>query len=49
MNRPRTIRGYTFTRTDDADIVRLKLDRPHLASVAADGAMWTLADRRFRP
>ncbi len=38
----RTIRGYNFTRTDDAAIVRLKLDRPHLASVGADGAVWTL-------
>ena len=38
----RTIRGYTFTHTDDADIVRLKLDRPHLSSVSADGAVWTL-------
>jgi tetratricopeptide (TPR) repeat protein len=39
----RTIRSYNLIRTDDADIVRLKLDRPHLATVAADGAMWTLA------
>jgi tetratricopeptide (TPR) repeat protein len=38
----RTIRGYNFTRTDDADIVRLKLDRPRLATICADGAMWTL-------
>jgi len=38
----RTIRGYNFTRTDGADIVRLKLDRPRLTSVAADGAMWTI-------
>ena len=47
----RTIRGYTLTRADDADIVRLKLDRPHLASVAADGAMWTLqiADSVLEP
>ena len=38
----RTIRGYDFTHTADADVVRLKLDRPHLASVAADGATWTV-------
>jgi hypothetical protein len=38
----RTIRSYTLTHTDDADIVRLKLDRPHLSSVSADGAVWTL-------
>ena len=38
----RTIRSYTFTHTDNADIVRLKLDRPHLSSVSADGAVWTL-------
>ena len=38
----RTIRSYTFTHTEDADIVRLKLDRPHLSSVSADGAVWTL-------
>jgi tetratricopeptide (TPR) repeat protein len=38
----RTIRGYDFTQTDGADIVRLKLDRPHLSSVAADGAVWTV-------
>jgi tetratricopeptide (TPR) repeat protein len=38
----RTIRSYSFTRMDDADVVRLKFDRPHLASIAADGAMWTV-------
>jgi len=38
----RTIRSYDFSRSDDADIVRLKLDRPHLSSVAADGPVWTL-------
>jgi tetratricopeptide (TPR) repeat protein len=38
----RTVRGYEFTRTADADIVRLKLDRPHLTSVAADGPVWTV-------
>ena len=39
----RTIRGYDFTHTADADIVRLKLDRPHLSSVATDGPVWTVA------
>jgi len=38
----RTIRGYEFTQSDGADIVRLQLDRPHLSSVASDGAMWTV-------
>jgi tetratricopeptide (TPR) repeat protein len=38
----RTIRGYDFTHTADADIVRLKLDRPHLSSVAVDGLLWTV-------
>jgi hypothetical protein len=47
----RTIRSYNLTRTDDADIVRLKLDRPHLATIAADAAMWTLqiADSVLEP
>ena len=38
----RTIRSYEFSQSGDADIVRLKLDRPRLSSVAADGAVWTL-------
>jgi len=38
----RTIRGYDFSRSDGADIVRLKLDRPHLSSVANDGPIWTV-------
>jgi len=38
----RTIRGADFTRTADADIVRLRLDRPHLSSAATDGPVWTL-------
>ena len=38
----RTIRSYEFSQSGDADIVRLKLDRPRLSSVAADGAAWTL-------
>jgi len=36
----RTIRGADFTRTPDADIVRIKLDRPHLSSVANEGSAW---------
>ncbi len=38
----KTIRGYDLTRTADADVLRIKLDRPHLSSVAADGAVWTV-------
>jgi tetratricopeptide (TPR) repeat protein len=38
----RTIRGAEFTHTPDADIVRIKLDRPHLASVDIDGPTWTV-------
>ena len=37
-----TIRSAELTRAPDADIVRIKLDRPHLASVGADGPAWTL-------
>ena len=37
-----TIRSYKFSRSGDADVVRLKLDRPHLASVAAEGPVWTV-------
>jgi tetratricopeptide (TPR) repeat protein len=38
----RTIRGAEFTRAPDADIVRIKLDHPHLASVDIDGPTWTV-------
>jgi len=38
----RTIRGYEFTHSGDADVVRLKLDRPRLSSVAAEGPVWTV-------
>ena len=38
----RTIRGFEFSRSGDADVVRLKLDRPHLSSVAAEGPVWTV-------
>jgi tetratricopeptide (TPR) repeat protein len=37
-----TIRSAELTRAPDADIVRIKLDRPRLASVGADGPAWTL-------
>ncbi len=38
----RTIRGTDLTRAPDADIVRIKLDRPHLSSVAIEGPLWTV-------
>ncbi|HMG78729.1 MAG TPA: tetratricopeptide repeat protein [Xanthobacteraceae bacterium] len=38
----RTIRGAEFTHAPDADIVRIKLDHPRLASVDIDGPTWTV-------
>ena len=38
----RVVRGFKFSHSGDADVVRLKLDRPHLASAAADGPVWTV-------
>jgi tetratricopeptide (TPR) repeat protein len=38
----RTIRSYDFSHSGAADVVRLKLDRPRLSSVAADGDVWTI-------
>src|SRR5580693_2393570 len=38
----RTIRGAELTHAPDADILRIKLDRPHLASVDIDGPTWTV-------
>ena len=38
----RTIRGAEFTHTPDADIVRIKLDHPHLSTVDIDGPTWTV-------
>jgi len=38
----RTIRGSELIRTPEAEIVRIRLDRPHLASVATDGTAWTV-------
>ncbi len=37
-----TIRSAELTRAPDADIVRIKLDRPHLSSVTAEGPAWTV-------
>ncbi len=39
----RTIRSAEFIHTADAAIVRIRLDRPHLSSVANDGAGWTIS------
>jgi tetratricopeptide (TPR) repeat protein len=36
------IRSYDVTRTYDAGIVRLRLSRPLLASVSANGPVWTV-------
>ncbi|MGA8077396.1 MAG: tetratricopeptide repeat protein, partial [Xanthobacteraceae bacterium] len=36
------IKSYQFSRSGDADVVRLKLDRPHLSSAAAEGPVWTV-------
>ena len=38
----RTIRGATFTHAPDADIVRVRLDRPHLTGVVSEGPVWTV-------
>jgi len=38
----RTIRGAEFSHAPDADIVRIKLDRPHLSTVDIDGPTWTV-------
>jgi hypothetical protein len=38
----RTIRGAEFSRDGDAAVVRLRLDHPHLASIAPEGAGWSL-------
>ncbi len=44
----RTIRAFEFSHSGAADVVRLKLDRPRLSSVAADGARMDGQDRRHR-
>jgi tetratricopeptide (TPR) repeat protein len=38
----RTIRGAEFTRDGDTGIVRIRLDHPHLSSIATDGPGWTV-------
>ena len=38
----RTIRAVEFSHSGAADVVRLKLDRPRLSSVTADGGVWTV-------
>jgi tetratricopeptide (TPR) repeat protein len=38
----RTIRGAEFSHAPDADIVRIKLDHPHLSTVDIDGPVWTV-------
>ncbi len=37
-----TIRDAVFTRAPDADIVRIKLNRPYLSSVVTEGPVWTV-------
>ena len=37
-----TIRSAGLIRTPDADIVRIKLDHPHLSTVNTDGPVWTV-------
>jgi tetratricopeptide (TPR) repeat protein len=38
----RTIRSADFVHAGDADIVRIKLDHPHLSSFAAEDQAWTV-------
>jgi tetratricopeptide (TPR) repeat protein len=38
----RIVKGAAATRTRDAAIVRLKLERPMLVSAAAEGGVWTI-------
>ena len=38
----RTIRAAEFSHAADAAIVRIRLDRPHLASAITEGATWSL-------
>src|SRR5208282_4930524 len=47
----RTIRGAELIRAPDADIVRIRLDHPHLSSVATEGPAWTvtIGDAVFDP
>ncbi|HTC06898.1 MAG TPA: hypothetical protein VK749_26095, partial [Xanthobacteraceae bacterium] len=36
------IRGAEFTHAPDADVIRIKLDHPRLATVDIDGSAWTV-------
>ena len=47
----RTIRSSQFFRSPDADIVRLRLDHPHLVTVATEGSAWnvTVGDAVIEP
>lgn len=38
----RSIRNATVTRSRDGQVVRLKLDKPKLTSIGAEGAAWTV-------
>jgi tetratricopeptide (TPR) repeat protein len=38
----RTIRGVEFTHSADADVIRIKLDHPHLSTVDIDGPVWSV-------
>jgi tetratricopeptide (TPR) repeat protein len=38
----RTIRSATVSRSRDGQVVRIKLERPRLTSMAADGPSWTV-------
>lgn len=47
----RTIRGVQFSRNGGADVVRIRLDHPHLSSLVTEGGGWTLTlgDTVFDP
>lgn len=38
----RTVRDASFSRSDNAAIVRVRLDHPHLSSAALNGNVWTV-------
>ncbi|MEX0841064.1 MAG: tetratricopeptide repeat protein, partial [Xanthobacteraceae bacterium] len=46
-----TIRSTTLTHSDDAAVMRIKLERPRLASLSADGPNWvvTIGDAVVEP
>ena len=41
-----SVRNATVTRTREGQVVRIKVDRPRLTSLEADGATWTASLRR---